>query len=184
MTNQQLAVVGQAIDGDPALSSKPSNSDGDFEIAAILNLSASPAFHVWRTSVPTQEIFDKITWANFTPNPAPDGTVQWSNRALACQGKQFNLQTMLMGQVSINASRATMRAGLQDAMTDIPSGANGNSRQAGWAAVQQVLVRGVSRVEALLADVSAGNGGTTGTAATLIFEGGVTAQDVNASRNL
>lgn len=57
LTPEQLATLKAAIDADPALAAKPLNSDGYFDIAAILNNElASPDFYVWRTSVTQDEI--------------------------------------------------------------------------------------------------------------------------------
>lgn len=52
----QRQAIKAVIDGDPALSSQPNNSDGAFAIAAALNQLASPDWIVWRTAVPQDEI--------------------------------------------------------------------------------------------------------------------------------
>ena len=38
------------------------------------------ANYIWRSSVPVDEVFDAITWANLTPVDVPDGTQVYSNR--------------------------------------------------------------------------------------------------------
>src|SRR4029079_2606190 len=98
---QQLKndIAGNAnlIDG-VTISAMPNDSDANDAIAKWYSAIATPDFFVFRTNVPAAEIFDQVTWANYTPADAPDATVAWSNRSLACQGKQFNLQILLQGQ--------------------------------------------------------------------------------------
>jgi len=106
---------------------------------------------IWRTSVPADEVFDAITWANLTPVDAPDGSATYTNRALLCQAKQINLQIMLQGRERIAGAKATIRSGLSDALLNVPSGAGGALQSAGWAAVKGVLSRFATRAEAALA---------------------------------
>lgn len=106
---------------------------------------------IWRTSVPADEVFDAIHWANLTPADAPDGTAQYTNRALQCQAKQINLQILLQGRERIAGAKATIRAGLSDALLNVPSGVGGALQSAGWAAVKGVLSRFATRAEAVLA---------------------------------
>lgn len=106
---------------------------------------------IWRSSVPADEVFDAITWANLTPVDAPDGSAAYTNRALLCQAKQTNLQIMLQGRERIAGAKATIRAGLSDALLNVPSGAGGALQSAGWAAVKGVLSRFATRAEAALA---------------------------------
>jgi len=56
MTPQQLATLKAHIVASPDLSAFPQNSDGAFEIAALLNLPAAPNFWVWKDSVTRAEI--------------------------------------------------------------------------------------------------------------------------------
>lgn len=184
MTPAQLQTLRTAIDADPTLAAQPRTEDGAFAIASAFNANASPAFFVWATAVGVEDIFDKIIWANLTPSGTPGTDAAWSNRALACQGRQLNLQTLLVGQSVIDGSRASIRNGLQDALTDIPSGANGALRQGGWSNVQIALTRRATRGEQLFANVTNGNGAANTTPATLTFEGQVSTQDVIAARNL
>lgn len=153
-------------------------SVGDLSgLAGYYNALVSPAFYVYRTAVPTSEIFDAVIWANFTPSDAVPTDTSLNNdifqsRQLACQTKQMNLQTMLTGREAIDGSKANIRAGLQDALTNIPSGANGATRAAGWVTLRDgVLVRLANGLEKLFA--TGGNGATAQTAATLVVEGGL-----------
>ncbi|MES2323279.1 MAG: hypothetical protein V4633_13525 [Pseudomonadota bacterium] len=179
MNNAQLLLIKAEIVADPVLNARPNTSDGADAIATALNLAASPDFFVWQTSMPTQSLFDAIVWANLTPSGAPDGTATWTNLALACQGKQFNIQTMLTGRESINPSKVNIRTGLQDALTQVPSGAAGASRSAGWTTVQIAMQRKATRAEKVLATGT----GTAVSPALLGFEGQVSYQDVLDARS-
>lgn len=167
MTPAQNAAIKADIAANSDLNVFPNTSDGNFEIARLYNLAAAPDFYVWRTNVPTAEVFDMVQWAKLTPADAPDGTLAWQCRSLACQGKQFNLQTILTGRDKIDASKANIRSGFQDALTNVPSGAGGAGQPAGWGALQTALSRKATRLEKLL---STGNG-TQASPGTMGFEG-------------
>lgn len=175
----QLATLKAAILADNTLNAFPNTDNGNGDLATALNALASPDWFVWQTAVNVNDIADAINWANFTPQDTPDGTVTWTNRSLACQGKQFNLQTMLVGRTSMDASKANLRAGLQDALTAIPSGASGASKAGGWAAVQLILSRKAKLIEKIL---STGTG-SQATPATMGYEGTVTGDNVTRARN-
>lgn len=131
-------------------------AEGDTAGAAdFYNAPASPDYIVWNPFTLTKDVMDAITWANLTPADAADGTALWTNRALACQGKQFNVQTILVGRDVIDATRTNIRAGLQDALTNVPSGVAGALVSGGWANVKIALTRKATRIEKLFA---AGNG--------------------------
>lgn len=178
MTPAQNAAIKADIAANGDLNTLPAGSDGSFEIARLYNLPASPDFYVWRTNVPTAEVFDQVQWAKLTPNDAPDGTLAWQCRSLACQGKQFNLQTILTGRDYIDASKPNIRSGFQDALTGVPSGLNGATQAAGWVALQTALSRKATRLEKLLATGT----GTQPSPATMGFEGSVNYSDIGAAR--
>ena len=167
----------------------PNSADGNYCLASLYNQISSPAFYVYRTSIPVAEVFDAIVWANFTPSDAvPTDTALnnaiFQSRQIACQTKQMNVQTILMGQSTLNGAKPNIRSGLQDALTQIPSGANGALRAAGWVTVRDsVLARQARRIEKLYADTSGGNGSAAASAATLTFEGTITGSDIEAARN-
>lgn len=191
MTSAQLATLKAHIDASSDLNVFPNNSDGAVEIAKRLNLDASPDFNVFRSSVSAAEIFDQVTWANYTPQDTPDNTVTWSNRSLACQGKQFNLQILLQSQAAFNAGRIQLRAGLNDATTNLPSGASGASRSGGWAGILPILRRKATRAEKLFAVQTSGVGvnagdalGATTNPGLLGFDGTVSGNDVDQARAL
>lgn len=173
-----------------AIKDLPNNGDINFEIANWYNGVASPDFNVFRTSVSMDDIFDQIIWANFTPQDVADGTALWTNRSLACQGKQFNVQIMLQGRIAFNATKINQRAGLNDATTNIPSGASGANKSGGWAGILVILRRLANRVEKLFAVQTSGVGVTGGDAlgaatnpALMAVEGKITGDDVTAARN-
>src|SRR3990170_6721184 len=178
LTSQQIATLKAFIDADIVLNAYPHDAEGAWAINELLKLPAVPEFKVWNTSVQTQVLFDAITWANMTPTDTPDGTQGWANRSLACQGKQFNLQTMLMGQQSINAARVNVRTGLQDALTAIPSGVGGTNKSGGWANVQIAMQRPASVLEKLFA-VGAG---TPASPATMTLETTLSYYEVQTAR--
>lgn len=181
MDTAQLLVLKTDIAADQILGALPLNSDAAVAIADAYNQLANPAYAAWRTSISTSEVFNAIIWANLTPADAADATQLWMNRSLVCQGKQFNIQTMLTGREFIDPSKANIRAGLQDALTQIPSGPAGAMRAAGWTTLQPLLSRNVTRFERLF--VTGGNG-TSAVPANLVVEGPLTYQEVMAARSL
>lgn len=178
MTPAQNAAIKADIAANSDLNVFPNTSDGNDAIANLYNAPASPAFYVWRTNVPTAEVFDQVQWAKLTPADSPDGTLAWQCRSLACQGKQFNLQTILTGRDYIDASKPNIRSGFQDALTGVPSGAGGVTQAAGWVALQQALSRKATRLEKLLAT----GAGTQPSPATMGFEGSVNYSDIGTAR--
>lgn len=136
--------------------------DNTQRIADWYNGIGVPDFFVFKSSVNVQDIYDQITWANYTPQDTPDTTVQWSNRSLACQGKQFNLQIMLQQSVAINAGHINLRAGINDATTNLPSGASGATKSGGWAGILTILKRQASNLEKLFAVQTSGVGTNIG----------------------
>jgi len=179
LTPAQLSPIKTVIVADPVLNALSTSGNDSSIIADALNGPAVPDFWVWQTSTPVNTIFDAINWANMTPADAPDGTTAFTNRALACQGKQFNLQTMLSGREQISSNKPSIRAGLQDALTGLPSGAGGALRAGGWAAVQLSMQRKATRAEKAL--IASGTG-TQASPAILGFEGAIDYIDVQNAR--
>lgn len=172
LTTPQLTTLKANID-----SLFPGSTDYD-AIAAHYNTVSST--DVWRTDAPVSAIYDAITWSAYTPTDAPDSTAIYTNRLLAIQTKQMNLQGMLIGRETINAARANVRAGLRDAVIALPSGSGGSSIVAGGASGATVLnacVRKANRIEALLASAPVSTG--TVSAAVMGYEGTVTAQTIS-----
>lgn len=171
MTPEQLTTLKTAMLADINLTALvAANEHG--AIAAYYN--APSTFVVWRSTTPLGEISDAITWANLTPNDTPDGTTAWQCRSLACQGKQFNLQIIFGAQGIISTGKSNVRAGLQDALTNIPSGTAGAIVAAGWTTVRTTMQRVVSKGE----EVFATGTGTAGSPGNLGYEGNIGNNDV------
>jgi hypothetical protein len=183
LTTQQAATLKAAIDANPTWSAFPLTGDGYIDLAAALSRQASPNFWVYATDVDVQTIKDAVIWSSLTPTDAPDGTQAWTNRSLQCQGKQFNLQLILPVTGPFNASNINARAGLQDALQGVRSGAGGVVQDAGWSAVRQSLTRRASHFERMFADTANGNGSTRSLAATMVLEGAPSHADIEQARN-
>lgn len=161
-------------------------------IAGHYNTLTSPAYYLWRSKVPVGEIFDQITWVNYTPADAVPTDTElnaeiWQGRSLACQGKQFNLQTMLIaGNGFLDAVKPGIRAGLNDATTALPSGTNGASRSGGWTGILAILKRVARNVEKVFGSAATGTGnnganprGDTTNPDAPGFEGTVSGDDIS-----
>lgn len=164
LTSAQLATLKAAIIADPKLSAARSIHTGVGTQMITDYLNTPGALDVWRTSVSTSVLFDSVIWANLTPNEAPDGSQAWQCRSLACQGKQFNLQLIFGSRDTIDPSKANVRAGLQDALTNIPSGTAGALVSAGWTGVRNAMQRKATNLEAIFAS-------TQSSPASLVVEG-------------
>lgn len=191
LTTAQKQALKTAINENPVWAAYPQNSDGYADLAAVLNVTANPSFSVWRSEVPVTNIIDAVTWANYTPNDAVGGSdtdpllsrkIGW---LLTAQTKQMNLQLMLQGRASLNCSKATLRAGLRDAVILVPTGAGGANTSPGGASGVNVLnacTRNATEGEKILAGAAEQTG--TVTANVLGFEGSLSGADVQAAREL
>ena len=189
LTTAQLSTLAAHINAstDPAVVSARTNG-ADNELARLYNLPASPAFPLWRSDASVDAIIDAVTWASYTPNDKVSGTdtdpalsrkIGW---LLEIQTKQMNLQLMLQGRSSINCGKATLRAGLRDAVIQVPSGAGGAATAPGGAngaTVMNACTRNAMLVEKVLAGAQETTG--TVTANVIGFEGTVTSDDIAAA---
>ncbi len=171
----QAATIKAFILADPVLA--PSINDFAFLYAA---LNAPSGFIVWRTNAQVDAIQDAIIYGNMTPAQAiPTDTVLnatiWSAKAMACQGKQFNLQNLLLGRQNIDASRPNIRAAFQDCLTAVPSKADGGTQAAGWVAVQAAMQRQATLCEKILASGT----GTAQSPGTMTWQGSVRIEEIN-----
>lgn len=178
----QIALIKADILANPDLNSVPNSNVGSMEVARLYSLPST--LDVWRTEAPVSAIMDAINWPAFTPQEPADGTVIYTNRLLMIQTKQINLQSMLQGRATVDASKANLRAGLRDAVTALPAGASGASISAGGAAganVMQALTRKATRLEKLFAT---GADVVTGpvTAKLLAYEGAISSDEVQTAR--
>lgn len=189
LTSAQLVTLAAHIraNTDPAVVSALANGQ-DNELARLYNLTAAPAFRLWQSSASVDAIIDAITWASYTPNdkvgaadtdPALSRKIGW---LLEIQVKQMNLQLMLQGRSALNCGKATLRAGLRDAVIQVPSGASGAATSPGGANgvnVMTVCTRSATVAEKALAGAQETTG--TVTANVIGFEGQITSDDVAAA---
>lgn len=165
-TDAEILTLRAVVSAEPSI--QPCVTAGNDGCVAVW-LNSPSTFVVWRTSVKKDEIFDAVVWANFTPNNPGAGAGQdASNWLMACQGKALNLQTLL-NQDFIDATKINVRAGLQDATTNIPSGPAGASRTGGWTAINLAMQRNATIAEKALATGT----GTTVSPGLLTFKGSV-----------
>lgn len=156
LTNpQQIATLKAAIIADPNLAAARAIHSGVGTQMITDYLNSSGSLTVWRTSVSTSILFDSVVWSSLTPNDAPDATQAWECRSLACQGKQFNLQLIFGSRDTIDPSKSNVRAGLQDALTNIPSGSGGALVSAGWVGVRTAMQRKATNLEAIFSNTAA-----------------------------
>lgn len=158
LSPQNLATLKAAIGADQALAALPNNSDGAFAIAAALNQSAAPDFIVWKTSVTIDEIMrNGMDWAR-VDNLSVGKARIWD----------------WLGRIgSFDASKVNVRAGIEACWVGTAADL------AVRAAVYARCKRNASRVEKLLATGT----GSDESPATMVAEGPINYQEVEASRN-
>lgn len=169
MTPAQITLVKAAIAADPVASVATMDDPGHQVVQLWLN-GIDPAYFVWRSITDAPSVNDSISWANLTPTDAADNTATFTNRALVCQAKQINLQILLQGRDYINSGRSNIRAGFQDALTNVPSGVGGAIQSAGWSAVKAAMTRNATVLERILATGT----GTAASPANMGYEGMLT----------
>lgn len=154
LTTQQAAALKTDIEADPALAAIPHNADGALAIVDYYATAASPAYIVWRTSVPIDEIMrNGMDWARVDNLSVGKARIwEWMGR---------------LG--TINPSQPNIRAGIDATWTD--------ANQADLAVRAQVYVhckRSATRAEKLFATGT----GSTVSPATMTYEGKLIYTDV------
>ena len=172
LTTAQKATLTTYISTEPLLAQYLIvGSENAHQVYLFLNSPST--FQVWRTTTPVSDIHDNISWANFTPtNPISGAGTDAANWMAQCGLKQMNLQNLLSGASfngQINTKKPNIRAGFQDCLTNLPSGAAGVARSGGWPAVQLVIQRAATFAEKQFATGT----GTTALPGDLTFEGDV-----------
>lgn len=157
MTLTQLQLLKAAIDADPTLSAFPANSDGAFAIADALNKEAVPAYVVWRSAVPLDEIMRN--------------GMDWTRVDNLSVGKA-RIWDWLSRLGTINFAQANVRAGID--ATWVGTAADLAVR----AAVYTHGKRNATRAEKTLATGS----GTDASPSTMGFEGFLNYSDIEAAR--
>jgi hypothetical protein len=140
-----------------AINAVPNNPDGNFAIAGWYNLTASPAWRVWRTNVPVKDCKKATTWTEYIGRS---------------QGERDAWGFILSNGI-VDASDPNVRQGILDCFSG-PSGANTR------AALTAIAKRDSTNAEKVL---STGTG-SDATPATMGFEGNLSYQDVESARNL
>lgn len=168
LTSAQLATLKSDIQNDGALNSQPNTPDGNMVIANAYNANASPDFWVWKSRVAKNDLVTSV---------GPDGTTfNWTGNGFITRsaGEQTAWRELFNGTESVNPSLANVR----QAFSDIFSG-TGNA-QANRTHLLAVARRKATRGEKLFATGT----GSTASPGTMVFEGGLTYQDVEAARRL
>jgi hypothetical protein len=185
MTPQEIDTLRPLVFADPSCQPFLQAADANGLTAHLNGLSGQTA---WRSDAPVNAILNAITWASYTPNDAIAGSDTDPllsvkiGRLLTVQTKQMNLQLMLQGRDRLDTRPSNVRLGLRDAVTQLPTGANGANTSPGGGngtAVLEVCVRPANRVETLMAAPSQASD-TTGTvqARVLRFEGSIEPPEV------
>lgn len=157
LTTAQLQAIKAEIAADPVLAAKPMNSDGAYDIAAALNVTAVPDFIVWKTAVSADEIMRN--------------GMDWTRVDNLTIGKA-RIWDWLTKLGTFNAARVNIRAGID--ATWIGTAADLAVR----ATVYTHCKRAATRVEKLLASGT----GTDAAPATMGYEGTISYQDVELAR--
>jgi hypothetical protein len=157
LTGPQLILVRDAILADNELNAQPQTPDGAFAIADALNLTASPAFIVWKTAVSVDEIMrNGMDWARV------DNLTVGKARIWDWLGRLGNF----------DASKPNVRAGIDAAWVGTAADL------AVRASIYTHCKRSATRVEKILATGT----GSDATPATMGYEGRVTYQDILQAR--
>ncbi len=183
LTPAQYTVIAADILANADMNTVSRDNYGCQTICDLYN--APSTTDVWATSASVNTITDGIDWSKFTPVDGADGTVSYTNRALLIQTKQMNLQLMLQGRTTIDASKANIRAGLRDAVINLPAGVSGAPVSASGASginVLNALTRKATRLEKLFASAGVATGSVT--AGILIFEGTVSNDQMQSIRGI
>jgi hypothetical protein len=164
LTPAQLTTLKAHITASNDLNVLPNNSDGNTEIARLLNLPASPAFWVWKSSVNESEYTRQTS-------DVPT-TFSWPAYIARSQGERDAWARLFVGDGGADPSLASVR----QAFADIFSGT-------GIAATQRTHLTAISRRTATRAEKLFATGtGSTAVPATMTFEGVITMSDVDSAR--
>ena len=172
----------------------PHNSDGADAVQVWYNQQAAGPFYAYYTGVPIHAVQGAIRWKRLTPSDAISVS-NFQQQALACQGIQFNIQLLIGTQTSLDATQQPVVQGFSDALSAVPSAANGVAQDAGWTTavgtgltLPQVLSRTTTNIEKLLANTTAWGQGGSGASqtpgatgpATLVFQGNIQDSDISS----
>ena len=156
LTPAQFQTLGAYIAADPVLSAYPLNSDGAYEIAAALNLPASPAFYVWRSDYSPEQMRAAIV----------NGITQLD--ALTASKRD---SLLWLSQGVVNAGLTSSRA----AFDDLTGSQN---------TLKASLLDGAKRAASRAEKVFATGTGTLAAPAVAGWNGSLSYQDVEQARSL
>lgn len=159
LTPAQMQTLKTSIAQDPVLSLLPKTGDAAWDIAIVYNAVSEPAFYVWRTDVPVDEIMKN--------------GMDWTQVDNLTVGKARIWDWM--GRLGyLNASKPNIRAGIDAAWI-------GNAQML---AVRTAIYVHCKRVATRFEKLFATGTGTTQAPATMVLEGVIGYQDIEAARNL
>lgn len=154
----QLQTLKAFIIADPVLSLKPMNSDGDFDIAKLINLEVTPSFIVWKSNVSIEEIMrNGMDWARVDNLSVGKARIwDWLSR---------------LG--SFDAGKVNVRAGIDAAWVGT----------AADLAVRSAVYTHCKRPATVLEKILATGTGTDAVPATMSYEGTINYTQVGLARN-
>lgn len=157
LNTQQAATLKAYILADPVLSAFPMNSDGSYAIADLLNKAAEPAFIVWKTDVSIDEIMrNGMDWARVDNLSVGKARIwDWLGR---------------LGV--INAAKTNVRAGIDAAWVGT----------AADLAVRAAIYVHCKRSATVLEKLFATGAGSDASPATMVIEGAISYQTIDAVR--
>lgn len=147
LTDAQYSALKTVALADQTASGYITNGN-DIQLAEWFNVLT--ASYIWRNVTPMADVYDAVVWANLTPADDADGTQLFENRLLVCLLKQ-NSALGLMRIDPVATGKTNIRAGLSDALLNVPSAAGGVKQSAGWAGVKSAISRLGTRAEIALA---------------------------------
>lgn len=171
LTDAQLTTLRTACFADPTASVMIANGQAN-ELHDWFNTNSTTL--AWNSRTPVFSVIDAIDWSKYTPAGAVDDSTlsdaltaaRRQTQLLAIQTKQMNLQLILQGRDTINATKDTLRLALRDATTSVPAGANGSGLNPGGANAATTLTactRYALQVERLFGGTLKTTGATTAT---------------------
>ena len=157
LTNAQNLTLKAAIAANPTWAAYPANSDGAYDLAAVLNRTSVPDFIVWKTDVSVDEIMrNSMDWARVDNLSVGKARIwDWMGR---------------LG--SFNASKLNVRAGIDTCWVGT----------AADLAVRTAIYTQCKRLASVVEKLLAAGTGIDASPATMGFEGEISYQEVQAAR--
>ena len=161
LTPTQQATLKAYINSEPDLNVFPTNSDGAYDIAWLLNREVVPAFVVYRKSVNTSEVGAAVSY-------------------VAVEAMTDINRTKITVFYSMNPQSFEPRADIRSYFSSTFNGALGGQGANTRAALEALWLRNATRVEKVFAVGT----GTTVSPADMTFYGTISPSEVEAPRNL